>query len=101
MYWDTKSAVVAVRVTRTVPVPVKVPAPLIRSAAAGVSVPVTVIVVPTLKFPLLGTVPLTVRLANANVPEFVIDPVAPLTVTVPPLGEKLTPGFTVSALATE
>jgi hypothetical protein len=64
-------------------------------------VPLTVIVVPTLKFPLLETVPLTVRLVNANVPEFVIDPVAPLTVTVPPLGEKFTPEFTVSAPAIE
>jgi len=93
VYCDKKSAVAAMRVTWAVPLPVSVPAPLITSAAAGMNVPPTVIVVPTLKSPLLDVVPLIVKLMKANVPAFTIEP--PAIVIVPEEGLKFAPVPTV------
>jgi hypothetical protein len=104
VYWLEKSGVAAVRVTCAVPEPLNVPAPLTISAAAGWKVAPEPMAneVTAEKLPVPVTVPAAVMLNvwKASVPLLEIDPPAVLNVIVPPVGERLAPEFTVSALLT-
>ena len=58
VYWEEKSAVAAIRVTRAVPVPVSVPVPLMTAAATGLRIAFTPL---TLRLPLAARLLLSVN----------------------------------------